>query len=139
MERWVLLFKQMVKFSLVGALNTLLDFAVFTLLTMLPLFTQNPVPAHVISYSCGVVCSLILNKLWTFRYKGRMTGRQLGIFLLVNLLALGVSSGVMALLEQWAQLHPIIEKAITLPFSMGINFLGNKLFVFKDRGTTGEL
>lgn len=124
---------QLIRFSLVGVLNTALDFGIFTLLTQIAWFAQNPVAAHVISYACGVVCSLILNKLWTFRYQGKLTGKQLAAFLLVNLAALGVSSGAIALVESLWALHPLLAKAISLPFSMGVNFLGNKLLVFRER------
>lgn len=121
---------QAVRFSLVGVVNTLLDFAIFSLLTLMPFFAANYVYAQIISYSCGVVCSLVLNKLWTFRQRAPMTARQVALFLLVNLAALGVSSGALHLYQLW-QWPPMLAKALSVPFSFGVNFVGNKLFVFR--------
>lgn len=128
LKKWI---GQAVRFSAVGIVNTLLDFAIFSLLTLIPLFAENYVYAQVISYSCGVVCSLILNKMWTFKQRAPMTAKQIGFFLLVNLAALGVSSGMLYLYQLWGW-HPWLAKALSIPFSFGVNFVGNKLFVFRD-------
>ena len=128
---WKKLAGQALRFSLVGVANTLLDFAVFTLLTLLPFFAERFVYAQVISYSCGVVCSLVLNKLFTFRQRDPMTAKQIGFFLAVNLAALGASSGALYLYQLW-QWPPMLAKALSVPFSLGVNFVGNKLFVFRD-------
>lgn len=125
------LFGQFVRFGLVGVINTLLDTGIFTGLTALAFFYQNPVFANVISYSCGIGCSLLLNKFWTFKQRGRLSGRQLVLFLVINLCALAVSSGMIYLYEGWG-LTPLPAKILSIPFSMGVNFIGNKLFVFKD-------
>jgi putative flippase GtrA len=130
LEKLKALFGQAVKFSLVGVVNTLLDMLIFALLTLLPLFAAQYVYAQVISYSCGVVCSLALNKLWTFKQREPMRIGQIVCFLLVNLAALGVSSGALYLYQGWG-LAPLLAKVLSVPFSLGVNFVGNKLFVFK--------
>ncbi len=131
MEKLKKLFAQAVRFSLVGVINTLLDFSIFSLLTLAPLFAAHYVYAQAISYSLGVACSLVLNKLWTFQQKEPMKPRQIAFFLLVNLAALGVSSGALNLYQLWG-LAPMLAKILSVPFSLGVNFIGNKLFVFKD-------
>ncbi len=121
---------QALRFSLVGVVNTLLDFLIFNGLALHPFFAVNYVPAQCISYSCGVVCSLVLNKRFTFRQRAAMTALQILLFLLVNLAALAVSSGALYLYQLW-NLPPALAKALSIPFSLGVNFVGNKLFVFK--------
>lgn len=125
------LFGQMVRFGLVGVLNTLLDMGIYALLTRLIFFFENPEVANGISYACGVACSLVLNKTFTFKAKGKITIKQVAVFIAVNLCALLVSSGMIHLYTVWG-LTPLPAKVLSLPFSMGVNFIGNKLFVFKD-------
>jgi putative flippase GtrA len=53
-----------VKFAVVGALNTLVDFIAFNVLATL--LGVPVVPANVLSYSLGVLNSYAWNRAWTF-------------------------------------------------------------------------
>ena len=55
---------QIVKFAIVGVLNTLVDFAVFQTLNLLLGWVYV---AQVIGYSCGIINSYLWNSNWTFR------------------------------------------------------------------------
>ena len=96
MDKFKKLIAQAVKFGLVGVVNTLVDTGVYSLLMLIPLFKQYYVVAQVLGYCAGVANSLVMNKRWTFSQKEPMTRRQLILFLLVNLAALGVSTGIPA-------------------------------------------
>ncbi|MDR2515319.1 MAG: GtrA family protein [Christensenellaceae bacterium] len=126
-------FLQAVKFGLVGVLNTAIDYSAFWLLTLLPFFKANYLLAQVISYGLGLCNSLFFNKRWTFAQKSKMSGAQLAGFLAVNLAALGVSSGVMYLLREGLFMNLYGAKLIATVFSMGVNFVGSKLLVFKTK------
>lgn len=122
-----------IKFNAVGILNTAVDFVIYTLLTAvgLPL-----VPAQVISYACGMLNSYLFNSRWTFKDKVFTASKGLR-FVLVNLVALGVSIGILTLCKQMWGLEGAYAKVIATPFSLAVNFLGNRLFVFgsgKDDG-----
>jgi len=119
-----------IKFNAVGLVNTAVDFAVYELLILLGL---HYVPAQIISYLCGMANSYLLNSRWTFRDKNDSTGR-VAAFIAVNLVALGVSIGVQTLTLRLISPSETIAKLISLPFSLGVNFIGNRLFVFNKKG-----
>lgn len=131
MEKLKKLFFQAVKFGLVGVINTLVDYGVYTLLLFVPFFKENYVLAQVLGYSAGLINSLVLNKRWTFSQREPMTKGQLASFLLVNLVALAVSTGILVLTQENLQLNRYAGKIIATVGSMAVNFLGNKLLVFR--------
>lgn len=123
---------QFIKFNIVGLSNTLVDFLAYTLLTQ----TLGVVYwcAQIISYGLGVLNSYLLNTRWTFREAHRGTPKQAGLFLLVNLVSLGVSLGVLALCKQvFGITSDMWAKVIATPVSILVNFLGNRLFVFRQK------
>lgn len=116
------------KFSLVGALNTGVDYGVFLLL--FHLFALPYLVAHIVSYSCGVVNSYLWNKFWTFRVTGRFTTREALVFLLVNLAALLLAGLTLGLFVEILKFSETAGKVCAIPVSLLINFLGNRFFVF---------
>ncbi|MDO5112155.1 MAG: GtrA family protein [Clostridia bacterium] len=120
---------QFLKFNVVGVLNTIVDFVVYSIMCIVGLHYML---AQVIGYAFGVGNSYLLNSLWTFSRERKHTADEFGRFLLVNLVSLGVSLGVL-----WAG-HNLFHiqsdfwcKMIATPASLIVNFTGNKLFVFK--------
>ena len=105
--------------------------------------------AQVAGYTFGVINSYLWNSNWTFREQRTRSLKEMGLFLLVNIASLGVSLGMMWLLREvfgvtneWvAQWMPAalagfikgdtIAKLIATVFAIAVNFLGNRLFVFK--------
>ena len=127
---------QFVKFNLVGVLNTLVDIGVYALLTAIGL---NPYVAQVISYACGVLNSYLFNTLWTFKKEKRRTEREFILFVCVNLVSLGVSLGMIYAAKHYLHVEDaLIQKLIATPVAMVVNFIGNKLFVFKKSENEGE-
>ena len=147
---------QLARFLLVGVSNTLVDLVVtrllqgaFGLLTTAVVLTYY-IP-KVVGFGCGVLNSYILNSAWTFRAERHRDAREIGSFLLVNLLTLGLSLLLMYLLRDvfglaawWSRLVGTegFGRLVTGEFfctllSTGIcllvNFVGNKLFVFGKR------
>ena len=131
MVGWKKLMAQAVKFGLVGVVNTLVDAGVYALLMLMPFFKRYYVLAQVLGYGAGVANSLMMNKRWTFSQREPMSKRQLALFLLVNLAALGVSTGVLVLTQERLGMGRLLGKAVAVVCSMGVNFVGNKLLVFK--------
>ena len=127
MEKLKALFVQAVKFGLVGVINTLVDYLSYTLLLFIPFFAENYVLAQIIGYSLGLCNSLVLNK------REPMTHRQLACFLAVNLAALAASTGILVLTQERLQMNRYIGKAISVVGSMAVNFVGNKLLVFREQ------
>ena len=146
-------FWQMVKFAIVGVLNTLVDFAVFQTLNLTLGWVYA---AQVLGYTFGVINSYLWNSNWTFREQRTRSAKEMILFLLVNVASLGVSLGMMWLLREvfgvtneWvAQWMPTalagfikgdtIAKLIATVFAIAVNYLGNRLFVFKKKTDAAE-
>lgn len=138
--------KQFIRFVLVGILNTAVDFIVFQVLNLLFELTYL---AQVIGYCCGIVNSYAWNSNWTFREERTRSLREIVTFLAVNLVSLGVSLGtiwlcknVFLINDAWTDawlptfLQSLVNgdtvcKLIATPVAIVVNFLGNRLFVFK--------
>jgi putative flippase GtrA len=138
----------------VGCVNFLVDLGVLTLLhTVIGL---NVVPSNIVSYSCGVVNSYILNRFWTFKIKLKFfevytlkSGKKLHFlsfpfmkFIFVNLVSLGVNTLAMYILVDLYSLDPTLSKVAATAFSFIVNFAGSKLLVFReknDKEVAGEI
>jgi putative flippase GtrA len=130
----------------VGCVNFLVDLGVLTLLhTVIGL---NVVPSNIVSYSCGVINSYILNRYWTFKIKLKFftvytlkSGKKLHFlsmpfikFIFVNLISLGVNTLAMYILVDLYSLNPTLSKVADTVFSFIVNFAGSKLLVFRESG-----
>ena len=136
---------QMVKFAIVGVLNTLVDFAMFQTLNLTLGWVYA---AQVLGYTAGVVNSYLWNSSWTFREQRTRSFREIALFLLVNLASLGVSLGmiwlcreVFGVTNEWvANWMPkalagflkgdTVAKLIATAVAIVVNYVGNRLFVF---------
>ena len=143
-------FVQLIKFVLVGVLNTLVDLGVFRLLLLIFGADWWKYGAATISYACGVLCSYFCNRSWTFQKRNKKSFREFALFVLVNLVSLGVSLGLIWLFTQilpftakeLAAFLPaflsglltrdFVCKLCATPVVILVNFAGSKLVVFKD-------
>lgn len=133
-----------VKFAIVGVLNTAVTFAVFNL-TALGLGLP-PLWANAIGWAAGFANSFAWNRRWTFadRKAGSLSG-TLARFAAANLLALGVSTLIVAALD--ATLEPsqgaghsattlnAIEAAAVI-VALCVNYLVSSRWVFRSRDTS---
>ncbi|MGQ9473519.1 MAG: GtrA family protein [Candidatus Caldatribacteriaceae bacterium] len=124
-------FLQLVKFSLVGVVNTLVDFGVFFFLHgYLRIFY---VFAQVISYSCGMINSYFLNKFWTFQSKKKIHFGEISRFVMINFSSLSVSLFILYVVRDRGGWGVAESKILATLGSLFVNFLGNKLWVFAER------
>src|SRR5918999_6513202 len=83
--------RQIITFAAISIATTVLDFALFNLLVFGDLL--SPVVANTISYGSGIVASYVLNKRLTFAGGGRdKRSHEFGLFLVINLLGLGLNN-----------------------------------------------
>lgn len=123
---------QLLKFNVVGIVNTGVDFLVYTLLT--EVLHVVYLPAKTVSYVCGVVNSYVLNSNWTFKKETKRSKREMVLFLLVNLVSLGASLLIMYICRSMFLIESdFLCNLIATPISMVVNFTGNKLFVFRQQ------
>ena len=163
-RRLVRKYEDFLKFSVVGAANTLVDFAVYTVLYLLGVPFRV---AQVFSYAAGTLNSYILNKSWTFKAaaqgsavgisdsgdasdrpvgaerKRASSGRarrdwaQAARFLTVNLITLGVSIVLLGLIKERLGVNALIAKALVTVVTTLLNFVGSKLWGFRSGSPSG--
>ncbi|MCF8889145.1 GtrA family protein [Priestia megaterium] len=129
-NKWI----SFIKFALVGVVNTLIDFVVYALLTTIGV---NYILAQWISYSAGILNSYVMNRKWTFERKEKSSKREVISFVIVNLITLSLTSFLLTVLYNKWGISLLISKLLITIASVGINFIGTKLFVFttkKERG-----
>lgn len=137
-ENKYIAFTQFVRFCLVGVLNTLVDYGVFVFSYNVLMGRNESLDfiAIGLGWCAGVVCSFICNSRWTFEEK-KWSGKKIVLFIILN----GILYGLTWLSCRWLGSLGIVEelaKLITLPFTTILNFLGNKLVIFRNAGKTAS-
>lgn len=123
--------KRLLRFAVTGCANTLVDFLVFMLLTKAAGIHYGI--SQVISYSCGVLNSFILNRLWTFgdvRHDSKTSG-QLVRFVSVNLFSLSATLLSLKILVDLLLFNVTLSKVIVIALSQAVNYIGYRAWVFK--------
>ena len=109
---WSNTFWQWLRYCLVGAVNTLID--VLILSVLLWRFPTNTVQTLVVynslAYIGGAASSFFLNKYWTFGRRQRPTSKEVGRFVISMFLELLSSNGLVWLIGNG--LHPFIANAM---------------------------
>lgn len=127
--------KQFIKFSLVGASGSVVDFG--TLVTLKEFLGFNLYVANTISFTAAVCNNFLWNSLWTFRgaYTGRKRRRFLP-FVLVSVIGLGLNQSILFVFHEYTGLEAyqygyLVAKAIATIAVMLWNFLANKYWTFR--------
>lgn len=136
---WLHSLRQMLRFGLVGVLNTAIDLlALNALLFLFPTKSTVLLLAYnSFAYSLGAVNSFFLNKYWTFKQKRPTTQGELVRFATTTLLGIVWSNAILWLASH--VLHPMIanpvlwanaSKVLAIGGTVLISFLGMRLWVF---------
>ena len=124
------IFEQFIKFNLVGLVNTGITFAVFFLLNKY--IHIDKLIAEPIGYCLGLINSFIMNKLWTFGKKHKFHLLEVIKFVIVNSIALGGTLLILMAAEDYLNIDVLWGKLLGYCFSIPVNYLGFKFWVFKD-------
>lgn len=125
------------RFLTVGAVGTVLDFSILTLLKLAGLPTLF---ANSISFTAGLLNNFTWNRLWTFGDSVKADWRrQLAQFTLVSLVGLALNNLIVLSLEglfgamlgssQWAYLP---AKVIATGMVVFWNYFANRMWTFKN-------
>ncbi|WP_373230238.1 GtrA family protein [Cohnella sp.] len=120
--------KRMVKYALVGGLNTGVDFAVFCVLVYGA--GMASIWAQVLSYGAGLINSYMWNRSWTFQVKRQHKAGEIIRFLGVNLLSFAAATAMLLGLEQWGT-GSVTAKAVSAALSLAVNYAGYRIWVFR--------
>lgn len=126
-----LLFRQLLRFNLVGLLNTAVDFGLFFILDRLGM---PYLLAQSCSYGCGIANSYLCNKHWTFGLGG-IKAMELLRFALVNLVVLGISVLLIYLFHSFLHFSLLAAKAAATMVTMLVNFSASRIWVFRREPT----
>ena len=128
-----------VRFGLVGAANTALDFGL--LLVLANFFAVPHVIANIISSSIAFVSSFFANKKYTFKTTGQSVVREMILFTVVTLFGLWViQSAIIALLTPPIRgivtnetITLVIAKLVATLASLTWNYILYSKIVFKPK------
>lgn len=144
--------KQAVRFGVVGLFNTIVDYGVFYIL--ISAVNVHKSIAQVLSTAASMCGSFFINRYWTFEKSGRSSAGEMTKFIAVNLVSMfsviffthlfydifHIEQMANTILKT-AEIPYILEgdtavmlaKFVSSVFSVIINFLGNKLWVFRNK------
>ena len=121
-------FSKLVKFGMTGVMNTAVDFAVFMLLSYVGVYIYL---AQMISYSCGMLNSYVVNRSWTFKSKERFLSSQLVRFIISNFLQMLLSVVLMWLFITKLGMLKIVAKICATVIMLLTGFFINRIWVFR--------
>ncbi|WP_161977337.1 GtrA family protein [Dictyobacter kobayashii] len=138
-KKWLYLFGQILRFCMVGGLNTALDLLLFNVIFWLwP--TQNSLQLLVynsIAYALGGINSFLLNKYWTFGHRQRIARSEIISFTITTLLGIGANDAILWLCSRLIHLQHInptlwanSSKLIALFCTCLISYVGMRMWVF---------
>lgn len=119
---------QFLKFGIVGISNTLLTFAVYTLL--LKVFGVWYLAASAIGFAVGTINSFLLNRRWTFR--GHVGDALTPVrWTVVQCSGLGVNLGLLYLLVHDAGVDKLLAQALATAVVTVSTFFANRAWTFR--------
>lgn len=122
-------YKSFSKFTVVGVVNTVIDFAVFFILH--DLFGVMFVIAHISAFFVALANSFYFNAIWTFKnLKKDQLVRQVSYFVLIGVIGLLLSTLTIFIANHFMWVY--FAKILAMGVSLVWNYIGSWLFVFKD-------
>jgi putative flippase GtrA len=121
---------QLIRFGVVGASGYAVNLGVFAILVHL--LGVHYLIASPIAYVAGTINNFIWNRHWTFtNAREGHPGHQAWKFFAVSALSFGVNYGVLIALVHSTGMEKVLAQAIANIVGMPVNFLGQKLWSFK--------
>ena len=122
---------QFIKFALVGVVNTLINLVVLYVLT--EFFGVYYIISAIFAFIVAVTNSFVMNKCWTFNEKiNHKTKTRYVKFFIVSLIALLVNLVLLYSFTELWKIHYMLSQIIAVFFSLWVNFIGNKIWTFRD-------
>ncbi|HEY6018496.1 MAG TPA: bifunctional glycosyltransferase family 2/GtrA family protein, partial [Candidatus Paceibacterota bacterium] len=128
------------RFIAVGLINTGVDAAIYIGLTRFSLvFADAPVTAKLFGFLAASVCSLFLNRYWTFGITSPLTFTETARFYLAASMGLVVNVSTMYVLVHGLHIYDLVSLAITTIVTFGVNYTLARSWVFKRTSEQSEL
>lgn len=124
-------FRQFIKFSIVGASGTAIDWIFYFICTRwLGIYYLL---AKAISFILAAVNNYIWNRTWTFRSQEKRVFREFSKFFIVSIIGLGVNTFIMYLMVDRFKLYDFWGLIVATAIVLIWNFFANKLWTFKEK------
>ncbi|WP_300857385.1 GtrA family protein [uncultured Clostridium sp.] len=117
-----------IKFGFVGILNTLINWIIFAILNICGVYY---LVSNFIAYIVATINSYIWNSKWVFKYNGERRNETTIKFIVLNLIGLVLNTSILYLLVDKLLVDKLIALIITTLIVMVINYIANKMWVFK--------
>jgi len=131
---------QRVRFVIVGGINTVLSFALFTLFQLTVgryLGRFGYLASLVFSYAIAMCVAFVLHRKYVFKVKGN-TLVDFGRFVVTNAVGMGLNAIILPLMVEGSGLDPIISQAITQFLVAIASYLLHKHFSFRRKAEITE-
>jgi putative flippase GtrA len=113
------LLRQLASFGVIGAVNFVVDTAIFNLL-----FVVGPVKAQVVATIVATTLSYFLNRHWTFREHTRSgLRREYTLFFLLNGVGLAITAAIVGVAKYGFDLHDQLALNVVRLFAIGVDTL----------------
>jgi putative flippase GtrA len=135
-ERFQSIAHEIMKFGLVGVLNTLINLAVFNAL-LIAVHDVGRVKANFVATAVATVFAYVMNRYWTFKHRPseHSRSREFLLFVFFNVVGLGIESaligGTVYILGANTIVAVNIAKILGLVLGTIFRFWAYRTFVFK--------
>lgn len=123
---------QLVRFGIVGGSGFVVNIAVYAVCVHAAGLDYRV--ASVLAWVVAVLNNFMLNRHWTFDAAAGSARLQGVRFFFVSLVAEGFSLALLTAFVQGAGIEKVAAQALAVAAVMPLNFLGNKLWSFRERG-----
>lgn len=123
------LYIQAIKFIVIGIYATIINYLVFYVLYNF--FNINYTIASAVGFIIGIIAGFPFNKNWTFK-SDKKSIKVIIPYITVYCISLVLSLILLNFQVKFMQINPKIANFICICFTTVTNFLGTKIFVFKN-------
>lgn len=123
--------KKFLRYCIVGTSNTLVDFITFVILFYL--LHVDTYISQAAAFLVATFNSYIWNRRFTFKSRAKLFGKNLILFYILNFITLSISLIGLYLFYDVLGINELVSKVLAAPFVFIVNYLGNRLVIFKDQ------
>lgn len=126
------LWKQIIRFAVVGGSAFLIDYSIMILLT--EFFGINYLISNAISFTVSVIYNYLLSVHWVFDVNGgRSQTQDFLVFIILSVIGLGINQLIMWLCVDKIGIFYMISKIGATGVTMVYNFITRKIFLENEK------
>lgn len=119
----------LVRYLSIGAVVVLVDVVLFQTLVMLHVFLPL---TTTIAFLTATLVHFTLNKLWTFRVKGKPHAYQVTAYLIILVMSFLITQLIIEVSVLALHAIPIVAKGVALLVQFPVSFFGHRYFTFRE-------